>query len=68
MLEVLLCCKRHKDESTRTVTFKRLIIILFVLIALVDLVILSYGVYNDKPTITRVYSPTSQFPVPGEFN
>nr|CAG8454854.1 13583_t:CDS:2 [Entrophospora candida] len=64
MLEILLSKRPRKSEPVSVVIFRKFVVILFVLIALVVLVILSIGVNNDTPTITRKYSQMDKFPVP----
>ena len=69
MLEVLLCWKkRETTDPTSIVICKRLVVILFVLIISAVLVILSIGVRDDIPNITRVYTSTNEIPLPGDFN
>ncbi|CAJ0758923.1 2147_t:CDS:2, partial [Entrophospora sp. SA101] len=69
MLEILLCCKRSsKPEPISVVICRKFVVILFVSITLTVLVILSIGVNNDTPTITRKYSSMDKFPVPGTIN
>nr|CAG8576748.1 4623_t:CDS:2 [Entrophospora candida] len=65
MLEILLCCKRsRKPEPISVIICRKFVVILFVSITLAVLVILSNGVHNDTPTITRKYSSMEHFPVP----
>nr|CAG8598042.1 9504_t:CDS:2 [Entrophospora candida] len=69
MLEILLCCKRSsKPEPISVVIWRKFVVILFVSMTLTVLVILSIGVNNDTPTITRKYSSMDKFPVPGTMN